>query len=105
MNGVIERFQILQSEGDVLCTSRLARAGLIKESFQSSSGGDSRMAMWCCWGTLPSLVLWGAPIICTSFFFYALVAISYFFSMCLFANDDSVYFPDLSLCLISFFIG
>ena len=63
MNGVIEKFQILQSEGDVLCTSRLARAGLIKESFQSSSGGDSRIAMWCCWGTSPSLVLWGAPII------------------------------------------
>ncbi|XP_052293884.1 uncharacterized protein LOC127901205 [Citrus sinensis] len=43
VNGVIEKFQILQSEGDVLCTSRLARAGLIKESFQSSSGGNSRM--------------------------------------------------------------
>ena len=63
VNGVIEKFQILQSEGDVLCTSRLARAGLIKESFQSSSGGDSHMPMWCCWGTPPSLVLWGAPFI------------------------------------------
>ena len=38
VNGVIEKFQILQSEGDVLCTSQLARADLIQESFQSSSG-------------------------------------------------------------------
>ena len=63
MSGVIEKFQFLQSEGDVLSTTRLARDGLIEESFSSSSEGDSCMAMWCCWGTPPSLALWGAPII------------------------------------------
>ena len=63
VSGVIEKFQFLQSEGDILSTTRLVRAGLIEESLSSSSMGDSRMAMWCFWGTPPSLVLWGAPII------------------------------------------
>ncbi|XP_052287719.1 uncharacterized protein LOC127899053 [Citrus sinensis] len=43
VSGVIEKFQFLQSEGDVLSTTRLVRAGLIEESFPSSSGGDSCM--------------------------------------------------------------
>ena len=68
VSGVIKKFHSLQSEVDVMSITRLARAGLIEESLPSSLRGDSRMTMWCCLGTLPSLVLWGAPIICTIFF-------------------------------------
>ena len=105
MSGVIEKFQLLQSKGDVLSTTRLARAGLIEESLPSSSGADSRMAVWFCWGTLPLLVLWGASIICTNsfcFFFYDHIL---FFLMRLFASDDyNVHFSDPSLCLTFFFV-
>lgn len=69
VSGVIEKFQSSQSESDVLSMTRLVRAGLIEENLSSSSGGESRIVIWCCWGTLPSLVLWGAPIICTTFLF------------------------------------
>ncbi|KAH9756478.1 alcohol dehydrogenase-like 2 [Citrus sinensis] len=41
VSGVIEKFQFLQSEGDVLSTTRLARASLIEEGLPSSLGGDS----------------------------------------------------------------
>ena len=40
VSGIIKKFQSLQSEGDVMSTTRLARAGLIEESLPSSSGGD-----------------------------------------------------------------
>lgn len=69
VSGVIEKFQSSQSESDVLSMTRLVRASLIEENLSSSSGGESRIVIWCCWGTLPSLVLWGAPIICTTFLF------------------------------------
>ena len=45
MSGVIKKFQFLQSEGDVLSTTRLARASLIEEGLPSFLGGDSCMAI------------------------------------------------------------
>ena len=70
VSGVIEKFQSSQSENDVLSMTWLVRAGLIEESLPFSSEGDTRMAIWCCWGTLHSLVQWGAPVICTNSFFF-----------------------------------
>lgn len=39
MSGVIEKFQFLQSEGDVLSTTRLAKASLIEEDENIFFGG------------------------------------------------------------------
>lgn len=70
MSGVLEKFQSLQSDSDVLSTARLAIAGLIEESLPSSLGVNSLIAIRCCWGTLPSPILWGALVICTNSSFF-----------------------------------